>query len=271
MKLCGFDIGVTHPFFLIAGPCVIESRDLVMEVATKLDLICTELDIHFIFKASYDKANRSSADSFRGPGLERGLQILADVRESVGIPVLTDVHTVEEVQAASHVVDVLQIPAFLCRQTDLLKAAADTGYPVNIKKGQFMAPWDMQNVVDKMGEAKAWTMITERGSSFGYNQLVVDMRSLAQMRATGCPIIFDAGHSCQTPGGGKTSGGDRVYIADLARAAVAVGVSGVFIETHPNPDKALSDGPNSFPLESMRGLLSLLKRIDHTMKSMPES
>ncbi|HMW52838.1 MAG TPA: 3-deoxy-8-phosphooctulonate synthase, partial [Rhodocyclaceae bacterium] len=242
MKLCGFDVGLDKPFFLIAGPCVIESREMALDTASALKEICAELAIPFIYKSSYDKANRSSGKSFRGMGMEKGLEILADVRATVGVPVLTDVHTEDEVPAVAAVVDVLQTPAFLCRQTDFIHAVAASGKPVNIKKGQFLAPGDMKNVVDKAREANGGAdtiMVCERGASFGYNNLVSDMRSLAIMRDTGCPVVFDATHSVQLPGGqGTSSGGQREFVPVLARAAVAVGVAGLFMETHPDPAKA---------------------------------
>ena len=269
MKLCGFDVGLDKPFFLIAGPCVVESEQLQMDVAGKLKEMTGELGIPFIFKSSYDKANRSSGKSFRGPGMEKGLEILAKVKKTLGVPVLTDVHTAEEVPTVVQYVDVLQTPAFLCRQTDFIHAVARAGKPVNIKKGQFLAPTDMKNVVDKAREASGADniMVCERGASFGYNNLVSDMRSLAIMRATGCPVVFDATHSVQLPGGqGTTSGGQREFVPVLARAAVATGVSGVFMETHPDPAKALSDGPNAWPLGNMRALLETLKEIDALVK-----
>ena len=255
MKLCGFEAGMDRPIFLIAGPCVVESRQLVMDTAGTLKEIASALGIPFIFKASYDKANRSSGASFRGLGMEKGLELLAEVRAKVGVPVLTDVHTEQEVPQVAAVVDVLQTPAFLCRQTDFIRAVASAGKPVNIKKGQFLAPQDMKNVVDKAREAsgKDNILVCERGASFGYNNLVSDMRSLAIMRDTGCPVVFDATHSVQLPGGqGTSSGGQREFVPVLARAAVATGVAGVFMETHPNPEKALSDGPNAWPLKFMK-------------------
>ena len=269
MKLCGFEAGLDKPFFLIAGPCVVESEQLQMDVAGKLKEMTAELGIPFIFKSSYDKANRSSGKSFRGPGMEKGLEILAKVRKTLGVPILTDVHTEEEVPTVAAIVDVLQTPAFLCRQTDFIHAVARAGKPVNIKKGQFLAPSDMKNVVDKAREASGADniMVCERGASFGYNNLVSDMRSLAIMRDTGCPVVFDATHSVQLPGGqGTTSGGQREFVPVLARAAVATGVSGVFMETHPDPSKALSDGPNAWPLGLMRDLLATLKDIDALVK-----
>ena len=269
MKLCGFDAGLDKPFFLIAGPCVVESEQLQMDVAGKLKEMTAELGIPFIFKSSYDKANRSSGKSFRGPGMEKGLEILAKVRKTLGVPVLTDVHTSEEVPTVVQYVDVLQTPAFLCRQTDFIHAVARAGKPVNIKKGQFLAPSDMKNVVDKAREASGSDniMVCERGASFGYNNLVSDMRSLAIMRDTGCPVVFDATHSVQLPGGqGTSSGGQREFVPVLARAAVATGVAGVFMETHPDPAKALSDGPNAWPLPRMKDLLATLKEIDALVK-----
>jgi len=269
MKLCGFEAGLDQPFFLIAGPCVVESEQLQMDVAGKLKDITAELGIPFIFKSSYDKANRSSGKSFRGPGMEKGLEILAKVRKTLGVPVLTDVHTEDEVPTVAAIVDVLQTPAFLCRQTDFIHAVARAGRPVNIKKGQFLAPGDMKNVVDKAREASGADniMVCERGASFGYNNLVSDMRSLAIMRDTACPVVFDATHSVQLPGGqGTSSGGQREFVPVLARAAVATGVSGVFMETHPDPAKALSDGPNAWPLGRMKELLATLKEIDALVK-----
>src|SRR5450631_3407086 len=269
MKLCGFEAGLDKPFFLIAGPCVVESEQLQMDVAGQLKEMTAELGIPFIFKSSYDKANRSSGKSFRGPGMEKGLEILAKVRKTLGVPILTDVHTEGEVPTVAGIVDVLQTPAFLCRQTDFIHAVARAGKPVNIKKGQFLAPSDMKNVVDKAREASGADniMVCERGASFGYNNLVSDMRSLAIMRDTGCPVVFDATHSVQLPGGqGTTSGGQREFVPVLARAAVATGVSGVFMETHPDPSKALSDGPNAFPLGHLKALLQTLKVLDETVK-----
>jgi 2-dehydro-3-deoxyphosphooctonate aldolase (KDO 8-P synthase) len=269
MKLCGFDVGLDKPFFLIAGPCVVESEQLQMDVAGKLQEMTKELGIPFIFKSSYDKANRSSGKSFRGPGMEKGLEILAKVRKSLGVPVLTDVHTEQEISSVAAVVDVLQTPAFLCRQTDFIHAVARAGRPVNIKKGQFLAPGDMKNVVDKAREASGADniMVCERGASFGYNNLVSDMRSLAIMRDTGCPVVFDTTHSVQLPGGqGTSSGGQREFVPVLARAAIAAGVAGIFMETHPDPAKALSDGPNAWPLPRMRELLATLREIDALVK-----
>jgi 2-dehydro-3-deoxyphosphooctonate aldolase (KDO 8-P synthase) len=269
MKLCGFEAGLDKPFFLIAGPCVIESEQLQMDVAGQLKEMTAALGIPFIFKSSYDKANRSSGKSYRGPGMEKGLEILAKVKKTLGVPVLTDVHTEEEIAAVAKIVDVLQTPAFLCRQTDFIHAVARAGKPVNIKKGQFLAPSDMKNVVDKAREASGADniMVCERGASFGYNNLVSDMRSLAIMRNTGCPVVFDATHSVQLPGGqGTSSGGQREFVPVLARAAVATGVAGVFMETHPDPAKALSDGPNAWPLGRMRELLTTLREIDALVK-----
>ena len=269
MKIAHFEAGLEHPIFLIAGPCVIESRELVFDVAGQLKELCRELEVPFVFKASYDKANRSSGTSFRGPGQEQGLQILADVRKSLGIPVLTDVHEKEDVAAVAAVVDVLQTPAFLCRQTDFIQAVAAAGKPVNIKKGQFLAPGDMKNVVDKARAASGADniMVCERGVSFGYNNLVSDMRSLSIMRNTGCPVVFDATHSVQLPGGlGGSSGGQREFVPVLARAAVAAGVAGIFMETHPDPEHAFSDGPNPWPLGKMRELLETLLEIDTLVK-----
>jgi 2-dehydro-3-deoxyphosphooctonate aldolase (KDO 8-P synthase) len=269
MKLCGFEVGLERPLFLIAGPCVVESREMALDTAGKLKEIATAVGVPFIYKSSYDKANRSSGKSFRGLGMDKGLEILADVRKQIGVPVLTDVHAEDEIAAVAAVVDVLQTPAFLCRQTDFIHAAAMSGKPVNIKKGQFLAPGDMKNVVDKAREAsgKDNIMVCERGASFGYNNLVSDMRSLAIMRDTNCPVVFDATHSVQLPGGqGSTSGGQREFVPVLARAAVATGVAGVFMETHPNPEKALSDGPNAWPLHLMKPLLETLKVLDELVK-----
>ena len=270
MKLCGFDVGLDRPLFLIAGPCVIESRELAFDTAGKLQELCRGLGLNFIYKSSYDKANRSSGKSFRGLGMEQGLAILADVRTQLNVPVLTDVHAEHEVAAVAAVVDVLQTPAFLCRQTDFIQACAASGKPVNIKKGQFMAPGDMKQVVLKAREVNGGAdniMVCERGASFGYNNLVSDMRSLAIMRETGCPVVFDATHSVQLPGGqGDRSGGQREFVPVLARAAVAVGVAGLFMETHPDPDKAMSDGPNAWPLPEMAGLLEALLELDTLIK-----
>jgi 2-dehydro-3-deoxyphosphooctonate aldolase (KDO 8-P synthase) len=269
MKLCHFEAGLAQPLFLIAGPCVVESRQLQMDTAGELKRICAALKVPFIFKSSYDKANRSASKSFRGLGMEQGLEILADVRASLGVPVLTDVHTEAEIPAVAKVVDVLQTPAFLCRQTDFIRAAASAGKPVNIKKGQFLSPWEMKNVVDKAREASGQDniLVCERGFSFGYNNLVSDMRSLMVMRETGCPVVFDATHSVQLPGGqGSASGGQREFVPVLARAAVASGVAGLFMETHPDPARALSDGPNAWPLSYVRQLLETLKEIDALVK-----
>jgi 2-dehydro-3-deoxyphosphooctonate aldolase (KDO 8-P synthase) len=269
MKLCGFEVGLDRPFFLIAGPCVVESEQLQMDVAGRLKEMTAELGIPFIFKSSYDKANRSSGKSFRGLGMEKGLEILDKVRRSLGVPVLTDVHAEDEIAEVALVVDVLQTPAFLCRQTDFIHAVAAAGKPVNIKKGQFLAPGDMKNVVEKAREASGQDniMVCERGASFGYNNLVSDMRSLAIMRETRCPVVFDATHSVQLPGGqGTSSGGQREFVPVLARAAVATGVAGIFMETHPDPAKALSDGPNAWPLGRMKELLATLKDIDTLVK-----
>ena len=270
MKLCDFEVGLDRPLFLIAGPCVIESREMALDTAGQLRDICRKLGLNFIYKSSYDKANRSSGKSFRGLGMEQGLDILADVKKQIGVPVLTDVHAQHEVAAVAAVVDVLQTPAFLCRQTDFIQACAASGKPVNIKKGQFMAPGDMKQVVLKAKEANGGAdsiMVCERGASFGYNNLVSDMRSLAIMRETGCPVVFDATHSVQLPGGqGDRSGGQREFVPLLARAAVAVGVSGLFMETHPDPAKALSDGPNAWPLPGMSALLEQLIELDALVK-----
>ncbi|MEO7762459.1 MAG: 3-deoxy-8-phosphooctulonate synthase [Betaproteobacteria bacterium] len=270
MKLCGHEVGLHRPLFLIAGPCVVESEQLQVDTAGTLKEICARLDIPFIFKSSYDKANRSSDQSFRGPGMDEGLRILGEVRRQVGVPVLTDVHAEDEVERVAAVVDVLQTPAFLCRQTDFIHAVASAGKPVNIKKGQFLAPGDMKNVVDKARGASGADniMVCERGASFGYNNLVSDMRSLATMRETDCPVVFDATHSVQLPGGqGTTSGGQRQFVPVLARAAVAAGIAGIFMETHPDPSKALSDGPNAWPLDRMEALLATLKALDSRVKA----
>ena len=269
MKLCGFDVGLDRPLFVIAGPCVIESRQLALDTAGMLKEICAEVGMPFIYKSSYDKANRSSGKSFRGPGADEGLKILVEVKQQIGVPVLTDVHEIGQIRAAAAVVDVLQTPAFLCRQTDFINAVASAGKPVNIKKGQFLAPGDMKNVVAKARQASGVDniLVCERGVSFGYNNLVSDMRSLAIMRDTGCPVVFDATHSVQLPGGqGTVSGGQREFVPVLARAAVASGVSGLFMETHPDPAKALSDGPNAWPLARMRELLMTLKELDRVVK-----
>jgi len=269
MKLCGFDVGQEHPLFLIAGPCAIESRALALESAGRLKEITARLGIHFIYKSSFDKANRSSGRSFRGLGLEQGLRILEEVKRDIGVPVLTDVHEDTPLEEVAAVVDVLQTPAFLCRQTNFIQNVARLGKPVNIKKGQFLAPWDMKNVVDKAYEVgNQAIMVCERGVSFGYNNLVSDMRSLAVMRATGCPVVFDATHSVQLPGGqGTSSGGQREFVPVLARAAVAAGVAGVFMETHPTPEAALSDGPNAWPLAHMEELLETLVELDRAVKA----
>jgi 2-dehydro-3-deoxyphosphooctonate aldolase (KDO 8-P synthase) len=269
MKLCGFEAGLDQPFFLIAGPCVIESEQMALDTAGQLKEICSELKINFIYKSSYDKANRSSGKTFRGFGMDAGLQILEKVKAQIGVPVLTDVHTEEEIAPVASVVDVLQTPAFLCRQTDFIHAVAKCGKPVNIKKGQFLSPWDMKNVVDKAREVSGGDniMVCERGASFGYNNLVSDMRSLAVMRNTGCPVVFDATHSVQLPGGqGTSSGGQREFVPVLARAAIAAGIAGVFMETHPNPSQALSDGPNAFPLGHLKTLLRTMKVLDAAVK-----
>ena len=269
MKLCGFHVGLDQPIFLIAGPCVIESRQLALDTAGVLKEICAELGLPFIYKSSYDKANRSSGKSFRGPGADEGLKILAEVKRQIGVPVLTDVHEIGQINAAAAVVDVLQTPAFLCRQTDFINAVASAGKPVNIKKGQFLAPGDMKHVVAKARQASGVDniLVCERGTSFGYNNLVSDMRSLAIMRETGCPVVFDATHSVQLPGGqGTVSGGQREFVPVLARAAVASGVSGLFMETHPHPEQALSDGPNAWPLGRMKELLATLKALDDVVK-----
>ena len=269
MELCGFKAGLDRPFFLIAGPCVIESEQLALDTAAELKEICASLDIPFIYKSSFDKANRSSHQSFRGPGIEDGLRILETVRDKVGVPVLTDVHEDTPLDEVAAVVDVLQTPAFLCRQTNYIQRVAALGKPVNIKKGQFLAPWDMKNVVDKAKAAgNEQIMVCERGVSFGYNNLISDMRSLAVMRDTGCPVVFDATHSVQLPGGqGTASGGQREFVPVLARAAVAAGVAGLFMETHPQPEKALSDGPNAWPLPRMAALLGTLKALDAQVKA----
>lgn len=277
MQLCGFEAGLDRPFFLLAGPCVIEGEQMAVDIAGTMKAITDELGINYVFKASYDKANRTSGKSFRGLGMDEGLRILATVREKVGVPVITDVHTTEEVPVVAKVVDILQTPAFLCRQTDFIRACAVSGLPVNIKKGQFLAPGDMANVVAKAREAAREAglsedrfMVCERGASFGYGNLVSDMRSLAIMRETGCPVIFDATHSVQLPGGnGTCSGGQRQFVPVLARAAVAAGVSGLFMETHPNPACALSDGPNAVPLDKMKGLLESLLELDRVVKPRP--
>jgi 2-dehydro-3-deoxyphosphooctonate aldolase (KDO 8-P synthase) len=277
MKLCSFQVGLDRPFFLIAGPCVVESEQLQMDTAGALKEITSRLGIPFIFKSSYDKANRSSGTSFRGPGMEKGLEILGKVKKELDVPVLTDVHSEAEIARVAKVVDVLQTPAFLCRQTDFIRAVAQSGKPVNIKKGQFLAPHDMKNVIDKaraaareQGLSEDNFMACERGASFGYNNLVSDMRSLAIMRETGAPVVFDATHSVQLPGGqGTSSGGDREMVPVLARAAIGVGVAGLFMETHPDPAKALSDGPNAVPLKHMKALLETLQALDRVVKRQP--
>lgn len=271
MRLCGFDVGLDSPFFLIAGPCVIESESLAMDTAAQLKAICQKLEIPFIYKSSFDKANRSSGKSFRGPGIEQGLKILQKVSQELDVPVLTDVHEDTPLDEVAAVVDVLQTPAFLCRQTNFIQNVARQGLPVNIKKGQFLSPWDMQHVVAKAVEAgNQQVMVCERGVSFGYNNLVSDMRSLAVMRDTGVPVVYDATHSVQLPGGqGSSSGGQREFVPVLARAAVASGVAGVFMETHPQPENALSDGPNAWPLAQMESLLQVLKTIDQVVKAQP--
>jgi 2-dehydro-3-deoxyphosphooctonate aldolase (KDO 8-P synthase) len=270
VKLCGFDVGLNHPFFLIAGPCVIENESMTLSVAEQLKETTSSLGINFIFKSSFDKANRSSNNTFRGHGIEEGLRILEKVKKEFDLPVLTDVHTEDQVKSVAEVVDVLQTPAFLCRQTDFIHAVAKSGKPVNIKKGQFLAPQDMSMVVKKAKEANGGIdniMVCERGVSFGYNTLVSDMRSLSIMRATNCPVVFDATHSVQQPGGqGDRSGGQSEFVPLLARAAMAVGISGIFMETHPNPSEALSDGPNAVPLDNMKDLLKTLQGIDHLVK-----
>ncbi len=271
MRLVSFEVGPERPFFLIAGPCVIESEGLVLDVAGRLKEMCDALGIPFVFKASFDKANRSSRASFRGPGIEAGLKALSRVRAQIGVAVLTDVHEDTPLEEVAAVVDVLQTPAFLCRQTNFIVGVSSLGKPVNIKKGQFLSPWEMQNVVDKARSAgNEQIMVCERGFSFGYNNLVSDMRSLSIMRGTGCPVVFDATHSVQLPGGkGETSGGQREFVPVLARAAVAAGISGIFMETHPDPAKALSDGPNAWPLDRMASLLATLKELDAAVKKQP--
>jgi 2-dehydro-3-deoxyphosphooctonate aldolase (KDO 8-P synthase) len=270
VKLCGFDVGLNQPFFLIAGPCVIENESMTMSVAEQLKETTSSLGVNFIFKSSFDKANRSSNNTFRGHGIEEGLRILEKVKKEFDLPVLTDIHTEDQVKSVAEVVDVLQTPAFLCRQTDFIHAVAKSGKPVNIKKGQFLAPQDMSMVVKKAKEANGGIdniMVCERGVSFGYNTLVSDMRSLSIMRATNCPVVFDATHSVQQPGGqGDRSGGQSEFVPLLARAAMAVGISGIFMETHPNPSEALSDGPNAVPLDNMKDLLKTLQGIDHLVK-----
>lgn len=271
MKLCGFEAGPEHPFFLIAGPCVIESEQLAIDTSGALKEVCARLDIPLIYKSSFDKANRTSGESFRGLGMDEGLRILAEVKRQVGLPVLTDVHEDTDIGAVSTVVDVMQTPAFLCRQTNFIHRVASAGIPVNLKKGQFLSPWEMKNVVEKAkSTGNEQIMVCERGVSFGYNNLVSDMRSLAVMRQTGCPVVFDATHSVQLPGGqGESSGGQREFVPVLARAAVAVGVAGLFMETHPDPEQALSDGPNAWPLGRIEELLETLKELDTISKRNP--
>jgi 2-dehydro-3-deoxyphosphooctonate aldolase (KDO 8-P synthase) len=268
MKLCGFEVGLDQPFFLIAGPCIIESEELAMETAGQLKEIAGSLGINFIYKSSFDKANRSSHSSFRGHGVEAGLKILEKVKKEIGVPVLTDVHEDTPLNEVASIVDVMQTPAFLCRQTNFIQSVAKTGCAINLKKGQFLAPWDMKNVVEKArATGNEQLMVCERGASFGYNNLVSDMRSLSVMRETGCPVVYDATHSVQLPGGqGTSSGGQREMVPVLARAAVAAGISGIFMESHPNPDEALSDGPNSWPVGRMKELLETLKIIDDAVK-----
>lgn len=268
MKLCNFEIGLNQPLFLFAGPCVIESEQLALDTAGQLKEITTKLGISFVYKSSFDKANRTSHESFRGLGVDKGLEILAKVKQQIGVPIITDVHEDTPLDEVASVVDVLQTPAFLCRQTNFIQRVAEQGLPMNIKKGQFLSPWDMTNVVEKARvTGNQQIMVCERGASFGYNNLISDMRSLVVMRDTGCPVVFDATHSVQLPGGrGKTTGGQREFIAPLARAAVAVGIAGLFMETHPDPDKALSDGPNAWPLDQMAELLATLKQLDEVSK-----
>ncbi|MCH8220256.1 MAG: 3-deoxy-8-phosphooctulonate synthase [Proteobacteria bacterium] len=271
MKLCDFQVGIDQPLFLIAGPCVIESLELNLETAGRMQEICRRLSVPYIFKSSFDKANRTSVDSYRGPGIEKGLRILAEIRDQLKVPILTDVHEDTPLDEVAAVVDVMQTPAFLCRQTNFIVKVASQNKPMNIKKGQFLSPWEMVNVVEKArSTGNEAIMVCERGFSFGYNNLVSDMRSLAIMRGTGCPVVFDATHSVQLPGGkGHASGGQREFIPVLARAAVAAGVSGLFMETHPDPDKALSDGPNAWPLERMEALLKVLTDLDRIVKATP--
>jgi len=271
MNLCGFEVGADKPFFLIAGTCVVESETMTVDTAGRLKEITDSLNVPFIYKSSYDKANRSSRSGFRGPGMQEGLRVLSEVRRQVGVPVLTDVHEDTPMEDVAAVVDVLQTPAFLCRQTNFILKVSEQGKPVNIKKGQFLSPWEMQNVVDKArSTGNEQIMVCERGFSFGYNNLVSDMRSLAVMRSTGCPVVFDATHSVQLPGGrGTASGGQREFIPVLARAATAAGVAGLFMETHPDPEKALSDGPNAWPLDKMQALLGVLRAIDQSVKKNP--
>jgi len=269
MNVCGFNVGIDQPFFLIAGTCVVESEQMTLDTAGALKEMAVELGINFIYKSSFDKANRSSVDSFRGPGIEEGLRVLQAVKDQIGVPVITDVHEDTPMDEVASVVDMLQTPAFLCRQTNYITRVSEAGLPVNIKKGQFLAPWDMKHVVDKArSTGNKNIMVCERGASFGYNNLVSDMRSLTIMRETGAPVVFDATHSVQLPGGqGSTSGGQREFVPTLARAAIAAGVSGVFMETHPDPENALSDGPNSVPLGKMKDLLSVMKQIDDAVKN----
>lgn len=270
MKICGFDVGLEHPFFLLAGPCVIESEQSAIDTAGQLKEITQALQIPFVYKSSYDKANRTSLSSYRGPGIEEGLRILAEVKRQIGVPVVTDVHEDTPVEEVASVVDMMQTPAFLCRQTNFIQRVAEQNIPVNIKKGQFLSPWEMKNVAEKaLATGNKQIMVCERGVSFGYNNLVSDMRSLAAMRDTGCPVVFDATHSVQLPGGGGTkSSGQRQFVPVLARAAIAAGVSGLFMETHPDPDSAPSDGPNMWPLGKLRDLLHTLKEIDLTVKKL---
>jgi len=271
MKLCHFEAGIDQPFFLLSGPCVVESEGLTLEIAANMKALTDELGIPYIFKASFDKANRSSHTSFRGPGIEEGLRILQQVKQELDIPVITDVHEDTPLDEVAEVVDVMQTPAFLCRQTNFIQKVAEQGIPVNIKKGQFLAPWDMKNVVDKAKvTGNEQIMVCERGYTFGYNALISDMRGLATMRETGCPVVFDATHSVQQPGGqGSCSGGERQHVPVLARAAMAAGIAGIFMETHPNPEEALSDGPNSWPTDRMRELLEMLLKIDQAVKAQP--
>ena len=271
MKLCHFEAGIDQPFFLLSGPCVVESEGLTLEIAANMKALTDELGIPYIFKASFDKANRSSYTSFRGPGIEEGLRILQQVKQDLNLPVITDVHEDTPLDEVAEVVDVMQTPAFLCRQTNFIQKVAEQGIPVNIKKGQFLAPWDMKNVVDKAkATGNEQIMVCERGYTFGYNALISDMRGLATMRETDCPVVFDATHSVQQPGGqGNCSGGERQHVPVLARAAMAAGIAGIFMETHPNPEAALSDGPNSWPTDRMRELLEMLLKIDQAVKAQP--
>ena len=271
MKLCHFEAGIDQPFFLLSGPCVVESEGLTLEIAANMKALTDELGIPYIFKASFDKANRSSHTSFRGPGIEEGLRILQQVKQDLNLPVITDVHEDTPLDEVAEVVDVMQTPAFLCRQTNFIQRVAEQGIPVNIKKGQFLAPWDMKNVVDKAkATGNEQIMVCERGYTFGYNALISDMRGLATMRETDCPVVFDATHSVQQPGGqGNCSGGERQHVPVLARAAMAAGIAGIFMETHPNPEEALSDGPNSWPTDRMRELLEMLLKIDQAVKAQP--